>query len=83
MIALTCRDLIVHILTNSLEDEPVFKNGRFVGFMTADDAAVILGVGKATIYAMITMQQLDYIYVGDHVFIPKTTKLERKHSNEQ
>lgn len=79
---MTCRDLIVHILTNNLEDEPVFHDGRFVGFMTADDAAVALGVGKATIYAMITMQQLDYIYVGDHVFIPKTTKLERKCNDE-
>lgn len=82
MIALTCRDLIVHILTNNLEDEPVFKDGRFVGFMTAEDAAAILGVGKATIYAMITMQQLDYIYVGDHVFIPINTKLERKCNDE-
>lgn len=82
MITLTGRDLIVHILTNNLEDEPVFKDGCFVGFMRVDDAAAALNVGTATVYAMITMEQLDYIYIGDHVFIPRTTNLERNCNNE-
>ena len=43
------RDLILYILANGLEDEPVFENGRLLGFMTLDEAALKFEVGAATV----------------------------------
>ena len=36
---MTGRELILYILENGLENEPVIKNGTFVGFMTVTQAA--------------------------------------------
>lgn len=47
---MTGRDLIIYILANGLEDEEVFQDGKFIGFVTAGEAAAKLGVGVATIY---------------------------------
>lgn len=84
---LTGRDLIVYILSNKLEDKPIFHNGKLMGFMTVDDVAVQLGVGTATVYAMCTMQKIDYICIGDTVLFPAiqplNETLERKQDNEQ
>lgn len=67
---MTGRELIMYILKNGLEDEPVFKEGRFLGFITTDDAAVIFGVGPATIRAWLSLGILPYIEVGDQIQIP-------------
>ncbi len=83
---MTGRDLIVYISTNKLEDKPIFHNGRLLGFMTVEEVAVLLGVGKATVYAMVAMNQLDYICIGDTVlfpaFQPLNEKLERNDNHE-
>jgi hypothetical protein len=44
---MTGRDLIVYILQNNLENEPVFKDGKFIGFMTEGEAAEKFDVGVA------------------------------------
>lgn len=84
---MTGRDLVVYILTNKLEDKPIFHNGKLMGFMTVDELAAQLGVGKATVYAMVSMNRIDYICIGDTVLFPAiqpiTETLERKQSNEQ
>lgn len=48
---MTGRDLIIYILENSLEDEPVFKDGKFIGFITDAEAAVRLKTGISTLAA--------------------------------
>lgn len=35
---MTGRDLILYILMNNLEDEPVFEEGKFIGFVTDVEA---------------------------------------------
>jgi hypothetical protein len=64
------RELIIYILTNNLEDEPVFKDGRFMGFMTAVEAADKANVGLATMYTWISQGLVDCIVVGGLVYIP-------------
>lgn len=72
---MTCRDLIIYILSNHLEDEPVFKDGKFVGFITAREAAEKMNVGVATIYVWVTQKRLDGILIGDTLYIPANCKL--------
>ena len=67
---MTGRELIVYILSNNLEDEPVFKNDCFIGFVTAGQAAEKMNVGTATVYAWIAQKQLTGIIFGDRVYIP-------------
>lgn len=66
---MTCRDLICYILQNGLEDEPVIKDGKFVGLLTLDEAAVKLNVGKAAIRAMIQDGNVDGFYVETGAFV--------------
>lgn len=67
---MTGRDLIMYILVNKLEDELVFDNGKFVGFITEGEAAERMHVGIATIRAWINQGMLDCIVVGGLVYIP-------------
>ena len=64
---MTCRELIIYILENNLEDEPVFKNGKFIGTMTISEAAAKLNVGSATIRSLIDSKQVEcyspYLYL--------------------
>ena len=46
---MTGRDLIIYILENRLENEQVFKDGKLLGFITVDEAALKFGVGPETI----------------------------------
>ena len=67
---MTGRDLIVYISQNHLEDEPIFKNGTFIGFMTVEEAAAQCDVGAATIYAWAYLGKIPYVKIGVHIFIP-------------
>lgn len=79
---MTCRELIMYIIANELENELVFDHGRFVGFMTVDEAAVKLDIGVAAVCALVEEQMLDHISVGRTLFIPANFKVERNQSNE-
>ena len=84
---MTGRELIMYILENHLEDEPVFQNGTFVGYVSDVKFAEILGVGVATVRAWIMMGRIkDAIMIGDVMFVPaiyiNTLKLEVKHESE-
>lgn len=72
---MTGRDLIVYILANGLEDEPAFQNGKFIGFITASEAAKKLNVGVATIYVWTHQKKLDGVIVGDTLYIPANAEL--------
>ena len=52
---MTGRDLIIYILQNNLEDEEIFKDGKFIGFVTLNEAAVRLNVGVETVKASIEL----------------------------
>ena len=67
---MTGRDLILYILSNGLENEPIVKDGKLLGFMTVDEAAAKMHVGAATIHVWIYQRRLNYISIGDAIYIP-------------
>lgn len=67
---MTGKDFIIFILKNNLLDEPIFKDGRFMGFVSPEDAAVKLHVGPAAIDAMISLGHLDCLVLKDTRQIP-------------
>lgn len=71
---MTGRELIMYIMENGLENEPVFKNGTFVGFMTVTQAAEKMNVGLATIFAWNTMGKVDGVLLRGGIYIPVTAK---------
>ena len=74
---MTGRDLILYILQNGLEDEPVFKDGKLVGFMRPEEAAVKFDVGESTVRAWMDAGYLPYIRIGRFIFIPAEAKNPR------
>lgn len=71
---MTGRDLIIYILQNGLENEPIYENGRILGFMNEIEAAVKFGVSNATIRTWIGLKMLDAVLVGDTYYIPNNAK---------
>lgn len=67
---MTGRELIIHILLNGLEDEPVFKNGKLIGFITIGEAAAKKNIGVATIATWISMGLVDCALIGDTLYVP-------------
>ena len=72
---MTGRDLIVYILTNHLEDRPVFENGRLIGYITIEEAAQKMDVGVATIKALIQREILPSISIDGFIYIPADFKI--------
>ena len=69
---MTGRDLIIYILANNLENEPAFKDGKFIGFLTVNEAAERLFVGNATIRAWVELGMLDAVRPVEDMYIPVT-----------
>lgn len=67
---MTGKDLIIYILSNNLENEPVFNNGKFVGYLTANEVASEMNVGVATVYAWIQQGWMNCIIIGGNIYIP-------------
>lgn len=74
---MTGRDLIVLIMTNHLEDEEVFKDGKLIGFMDEKEAAVELEVDIDTVIAMYSLGLLPGFVFGDHLYFPKDIKTRK------
>lgn len=72
---MTGRDLIVYILENNLENESVFSNGTFLGFVTPNEFASKKGVGVATVFTWIFRGQLDHVKIGKLYLIPANCEL--------
>lgn len=69
---MTGRDLIIYILSNHLEDEEIFKDGTFVGFVTLGKAAELLGVGLETVRVSIALGLITgAIEICDEYLIPE------------
>ena len=73
---MTGRELIVYILTNGLEDEPIVQDGKFIGFLTMSDVATKMGVGVATVGTWIFQGRLKCVMIGGMPFIPGDFELE-------
>ena len=71
---MTGRELIIYILENGLEDEPVFKDGKFIGFITIGEAAAKMDVGSATIQTLILQNKIEGVPVISGVYIPGNFK---------
>lgn len=71
---MTGRELILYILANGLEDEPVIKNGKFIGFVTPTDVAVKTNVGLATVHAWMQQGRLETFAVTEGIYIPANYK---------
>ena len=50
---MTGRDLILYILQNGLENEPMVNNGKLIGYITVEEAAARMDVGTATMNILI------------------------------
>ena len=79
---MTGRELIIYILTNNLENEQVFKDGKFIGFITASEAAVKMDVGVATIRTWVEQGRITNVFFGDRVYIPANFTLSVKEVDE-
>lgn len=71
---MTGKDLIIYILANDLENEPVVKDGRFVGLLSIGEVAAKTNVGMATVHAWIHQGRLDSVSVSEGIYIPVTFK---------
>lgn len=75
---MTGRELILYILQNNLEDEPVIKDGKLVGFLSINEAALIFNVGPASVKTWVELGLLDGVRIGDTIYIPATNRREIK-----
>ena len=71
---MTGRDLIMYILENGLENEPVIKDGRVVGFLTVSEAAARMNVGVETVLVWVKQGRLNGYIIGDIMYIPATSE---------
>lgn len=71
---MTGRELILYILENGLENEPVIKDGKFIGFKTVSEVAASMDVGVATVNALISMGRLKGVTVRPGTYIPANYK---------
>ena len=66
---MTGRDLIIYILENNLENEEIFKDGKMVGFLTVEEAAIKLKTTAATVNALFKLGKLPGFMIGDNIYI--------------
>lgn len=72
---MTGRDLILYILKNNLENEPVFKDGKFIGFLTVEEAAARFDIGVAAILAWIKLDLIPAFAINGVFYIPANIEL--------
>lgn len=71
---MTGRDLIIYIIQNGLENEPVYEDGKILGFMNELEAAVKFNVTTATIRVWIGLKMLDGVLIGNVYYVPANAK---------
>lgn len=77
---MTGAELIIYILENGLEREQITDNGRFLNFLTADEAAVKFGVGLATIETWYGYGWIKGLKIGNTLYISQnaTFNIDKK-----
>lgn len=71
---MTGRDLIIYILSNGLENEPVFKDDKFIGFKTACEFAEETNVGVETVRTWWKLNMIPGFVVEGKLYIPGNTE---------
>ena len=79
---MTGRELIIYILANGLEDEPIYEDGKILGFITASEAAEKFNVGLATIKVWVNEGTLDGIRIGEELYIPANADLKERNNSQ-
>lgn len=74
---MTGREMIIYILTNGLENEEVFKDGKLLGFLTVEEAAVKYNVGLSTIKVWVAERIIKGIVIGNQIYIPANEEYSR------
>ncbi|MBQ0089526.1 MAG: helix-turn-helix domain-containing protein [Prevotellaceae bacterium] len=68
---MTCRELMLIVLANHLEDEPLYSdNGILIGFMTVEDAAKRFNVDESTVLFWINNDLMEGIKSNGNVIVP-------------
>lgn len=75
---MTGRDLIIYILQNNLENEPVFKDGKLLGFKTINEIASENDVGRETVCTWIHLDMIPYVKLSSDILIPSDYDLKLK-----
>jgi len=70
---MTGKDLIIYILQHNLEDEVIFENGGFKGFMTEKELASKFGVGRETVKLWYEFGWIEGIQIGESIFFTLDT----------
>lgn len=74
---MTGRDLIIYILSNGLENEEIFKEGKFLGYMTLEEAALKYHVGIETTKLWYEMGFIPGIQIGKEIYIQVDFELKK------
>ena len=70
------KDLILYILNNNLENEPVFKDGKFLGFLSLTEFAKKRGVGEETVRLWVNFGYVDVLTIYDEIYIPHNAEVK-------
>lgn len=70
------RELILYILENNLENEPIFKDGKFLGFLSIEEFAEKWDVGVETVRAWFDLGYVNGIAIYDELYIPYNAKIK-------
>lgn len=70
MTEMTGRDLIMYILEYKLEDEPIFQNGKMLGFKTVEEVAEELEIGTATVRVWVRLDMIEHVIFENVILIP-------------
>lgn len=74
---MTGRDLIIYILQNNLEEEYVFNNGRFLGFLSLAEFATKHNVGEETVRLWVDLGYVDGMIIYDEIYIPSNAEVKQ------
>lgn len=72
---MTGRDLILYILKNNLENDDVFKDGRFLGFLSISEYAELKKVGEETVRLWVNLGYIPGVNVYDEIYIPHNAEI--------
>jgi hypothetical protein len=64
------REWIIYILENGLENEPIYEDGKLLGFMDEVEAAMKFDVGYSTIRTWYQFGYLKGVTIGGTLYIP-------------
>lgn len=65
---MTCKELIMYILQNNLENENIVKNGVFAWMIDEKQAAARFGVGVSTIRTWYNTHFIEGFQIGESLY---------------